>query len=93
MRLASLSAGLLLVLCAGAARADVCFTVLDKGGKVLHQSRKAPVDMSRPISATLYDSFPGASVMVFGRSDEQCEELRGKTVVAAPAPARRRTRM
>lgn len=69
-------------------RADVCFTVLDAGGKVLHQSRRAPVDMSRPISETLYSRFPNASVMVFGTNNDQCEEMS----VSPQAPARAQPR-
>jgi hypothetical protein len=76
-----IAAGLAAALLSGAARADVCFTVLDSGGRVLHQSRKAPVDMSRPISETLYTRFPRASVMVFGTNNESCEEIQ----VVAPA--------
>ncbi|MCZ2498947.1 hypothetical protein GN316_19485 [Xylophilus sp. Kf1] len=77
---------------AGAAQADVCFTVLDAGGRVLHQSRKAPVDMSRPISETLNRRFPKASVMVFGTNNDTCQETQAEAapaVVTAPRRARR----
>lgn len=80
--------GLAVALLSGAVRADVCFTVLDSGGRVLHQSRKAPVDMTRPISETLSSRFPTASVMVFGSNNDACEEIR----VEAPAVPRQERR-
>jgi len=84
------------VLCtlAASAQADVCFTVLDARGKVMHQSRRAPVDMSRPISETLYSRFPGAAVMVFGTNNEACEEttVTRTPPVSMPATGRRALR-
>lgn len=77
----------------GAARADVCFTVLDAGGRVLHQSRKAPVDMSRPISETLNRRFPAASVMVFGANNDNCAEMQAQTVPDVVTAPRRMRRM
>lgn len=82
----------LLLGAAGVAQADVCFTVLDAGGRVLHQSRKAPVDMSRPISETLNRRFPNASLMVFGSNNDTCQEMHTEAapaVVTAPRRARR----
>jgi len=78
------------------AHADVCFTVLDSGGRVLHQSRRAPVDMSRPISETLYSRFPGASLMVFGTNNDVCEETQAtpaQRTAAQTASQRRNRRM
>ena len=86
------TAGIAALLLSGVARADVCFTVLDSGGRVLHQSRKAPVDMSRPISDTLYSRFPRAAVMVFGTNNESCEEIQ-VVAPAAPQVERRGRRM
>ena len=78
---------------AGAARADVCFTVLDAGGRVLHQSRKAPVDMSRPISETLTRRFPAASLMVFGANNDNCQEMQAEAAPAVVTAPRRTRRM
>lgn len=88
MRLPFFACLALAALSCGVARADVCFTVLDGAGHVMRQSRRAPVDMSRPISETLYSRYPGASVMVFGTNNDACQEI---SRVAAPvqAPARR----
>ena len=87
-----IAAGLAAALLSGTARADVCFTVLDSGGRVLHQSRKAPVDMSRPIGETLYSRFPRAAVMVFGSNNDSCEEIQVMPP-AAPQVERRGRRM
>ena len=81
-----------LVSVANVARADVCFTVLDAAGHVLHQSRKPPVDMSRPISQTLYQRFPKASLMVFGNNDS-CPEMQAEPPMAQAVAARRARRM
>jgi hypothetical protein len=86
---ASLAAATLL---AGTAHADVCFTVLDNAGKILRQSRQAPVDMSRPISATLYTRFPTASVMVFGANNDTCQEMSAPSPATVTAPPRRPSR-
>lgn len=83
----------LLLGAAGAARADVCFTVLDAGGRVLHQSRKAPVDMSRPISETLTRRFPSASQMVFGANNDNCQEIQAEAAPAVVTAPRRNRRM
>lgn len=83
----------LLLSAAGAARADVCFTVLDSGGRVLHQSRKAPVDMSRPISETLNRRFPGASLMVFGTNNDSCAEMQAEAAPAMVTAPRRPRRL
>jgi len=83
---------ILMSVATGAARADVCFTVLDAGGRVLHQSRKAPVDMSRPISESLNRRFPSASLMVFGANNESCPEMQAEAkppAVRAPRATRR----
>ncbi|WPB57394.1 hypothetical protein [Xylophilus sp. GOD-11R] len=89
MRFPFLAAGLALAVYGTAAQADVCFTVLDKAGRVLHQSRKAPVDMSQPISATLYSRFPNAASMVFGANNDYCEEVREKPGVTPRRATRR----
>jgi hypothetical protein len=89
---ASALALILISVAASSARADVCFTVLDASGRVLHQSRKSPVDMSRPISETLNRRFPSASLMVFGSNNESCPEMQNQavpSVVTAPRAARR----
>jgi hypothetical protein len=78
---------------ANMARADVCFTVLDPAGHVLHQSRKAPVDMSRPISQTLYQRFPRASLMVFGSNNDSCPEMLQEPAAGQMAVTRRMRRM
>ena len=82
-----------LVSVANVARADVCFTVLDAAGHVLHQSRKPPVDMSRPISQTLYQRFPKASLMVFGSNNDSCPEMQAEAPVGQAVAARRGRRM
>ena len=78
---------------AGIARADVCFTVLDASGHVLHQSRKSPVDMSRPISQTLYQRFPRASLMVFGSNNDSCPEVQADLASSRPGGSRSARRM
>jgi hypothetical protein len=46
-----------------------CYTVYDSANRVVYQSEKSPVDMSRPLHETLPARFPGAS-MVFDDSRE-----------------------
>jgi hypothetical protein len=50
-------------------QAFACYTVYDSSNRVVYQSEKAPVDMSRPLHETLPARFPGAS-MVFDDSRE-----------------------
>lgn len=46
-----------------------CYTVYDSSNRILYQSDKPPVDMSRPLHETLPQRFPGAH-LVFDVSAE-----------------------
>lgn len=49
--------------------AMACYTVYDRSDRVVYQSDKAPVDMSRPLHETLPARFPGGH-MIFDTSAE-----------------------
>jgi len=60
---------LLLPLGLASLQAMACYTVYDSSNRVVYQSERSPVDMSRPLHETLPARFPGAS-MVFDDSRE-----------------------
>ncbi len=63
--------------------AAACYTVYDRSDRVVYQSEKAPVDMSRPLHETLSERFPGGH-MIFG-GDVECRVI---SSVAAGSGAR-----
>jgi hypothetical protein len=46
-----------------------CYTVYDSANRILYQSDKPPVDMSRPLHETLPQRFPGG-LLVFDEGAE-----------------------
>lgn len=60
-----------------------CYTVYDQSNRVVYHAAQSPVDMSRPLSETVPQAFPGGH-MVFDNFSA-CSELRPLTpVVSAP---------
>jgi hypothetical protein len=57
------------LLAAAAGPASACYTVFDSANRILYQSDKPPVDMSRPLHETLPQRFPGGQ-LVFDLSAE-----------------------
>lgn len=49
--------------------ASACYTVFDKSDRVVYQSHKPPVDMSRPLHETVPVRFPGGH-LIFDSSAE-----------------------
>ncbi|HYF18718.1 MAG TPA: hypothetical protein VEA40_12695 [Ramlibacter sp.] len=64
MNFARAAVALLAALAAGQALA--CYTVYDRGNRVLYRAQTPPVDMSRPLSETLQAAYPGGH-LVFGQ--------------------------
>jgi hypothetical protein len=54
------------VLGAASFQAAACYTVYDRSDRVIYQSERAPVDMSRPLHETLPARFPGAHMIFDG---------------------------
>jgi hypothetical protein len=48
---------------AAAGQAMACYTVYDRGNRVLYQGTEPPVDMSKPLHETLSRNFPGGSLV------------------------------
>jgi hypothetical protein len=72
-----------LCLCAAGPVMAQCYTVYDASNRVVYHAAQSPVDMSRPLSETVPQAFPGGH-MVFDNFST-CNELRPLTpVVSAP---------
>lgn len=74
----ALLAGLLLA----GANAMACYTVYDKGNRIVYQGADAPVDMSLPLHAALARRFAPGTQMVF----DQTSACRPIGVAQAPRP-------
>lgn len=61
-----------------------CYTVYDQSNRVVYHAGQSPVDMSRPLSETVPQAFPGGH-MVFDNFTA-CSELRPLTPVVSAAP-------
>lgn len=78
---------LLLALAPVGAAASTCYTLLDAAGATVYRGPTAPIDMSRPISDALRDTYPGHH-LIFGH-DLDCPAgsppaYAGHTAAAGP---------
>ncbi len=52
-----------------------CYSVYQKGGKLVYQAKESPVDLSRPLGDSVPQSFGLGSVMVINLIDADCPSV------------------
>jgi hypothetical protein len=74
---------LALLLAAGGAAAETCYTVVDRSNRTIYQSQDTPIDLSYQIGDRIYPRFPSATVMVIWDAKGDCVEQRDRERIAA----------
>ena len=81
-----------LLLAAGGAAAETCYSVIDRSNRTIYQSQSTPIDLTYQIGDKLYTAFPSATVMVIWDAGGNCFEQRDTERIAAIVRAGRADR-